>query len=289
MNLFSLGGVNKSTVVVMGLLLVYGFPSATEGLTAGIPTNRWNEPAIASLMTGFGSPRLTKQPTQQKQPPHKTSQSVFEDDRIRVGIPAGWSVQPATETVTGDRTYQLPIGALFTKGRYKLYLLSHHGQASGIEGGRFSEVVEYISPWIDMSESPWLPCPPQAYETVANDKLSRTDLYFDTTHASKKALVDCGKPTVKGALWYGSYFVETCQAKDSPRACGGFFLTYQDLSGKPPQDRVVDGSTLSDEWQMTYALTYDTTTPNALPMKGDPELRKVLREASEIVSSIVYK
>jgi hypothetical protein len=25
MNLFSLGGVNKSTVVVMGLLLVYGF------------------------------------------------------------------------------------------------------------------------------------------------------------------------------------------------------------------------------------------------------------------------
>ena len=159
MNLFSLGGVNKSTVVVMGLLLVYGFPSATEGLTTGIPTNRWNEPAIASLMTGFGSPRLTKLPTQQKQPPHKTSQSVFEDDRIRVGIPAGWSVQPATETVTGDRTYQLPIGALFTKGRYKLYLPSHHGQASGIEGGRFSEVVEYISPWIDMSESPWLPCP----------------------------------------------------------------------------------------------------------------------------------
>jgi hypothetical protein len=40
---------------------------------------------------------------------------------------------------------------------------------------------------------------------------------------------------------------------------------------------------------MTYALTYDTTTPNALPMKGDPELRKVLRETNEIVSSIVYK
>jgi hypothetical protein len=224
---------------------------------------------------------LTMSQNAAPQPKDKGSQNVFEDDRIRVGIPSGWSVQPATETVTGEKTYQSPIGALFTKDHYKLYLLSHHGQASGVEGGRFSEVVEYVSPWIDMSESPWLPCPSQGSEAVTNNKLSRMDLYFDTSHVSKKALADCGNPTVKGALWYGSYFSETCQAEDSPNACGGFFLTYQDLSGKPPQD--------SNEWQMTYALTYDTATPNALPMKGDSELRRVLQEANEIVSSIVYK
>lgn len=210
-------------------------------------------------------------------------QSVFEDDRIRVEIPSGWSVQPATVQVSGDKPLELLIGALLTKGKYRLYLLSHYEQASGIEGGRFSEVVQFVSPWIDMSESPWLPCPSkiQGSEEVTDKKLTRQDLYFDTALASKKAIADCGNPSVKGTLWYGSYFVETCHGKDTPRACGGFFLTYQDLSGKYPQPRT--------EWQMVYAMTLDTRTPDDLPMKDEPGLRAVLREASEIVGSIVYK
>jgi hypothetical protein len=220
-----------------------------------------------------------------------TPQSVFEDDRIRVEIPAGWSVQPATEQVSGDKPFELPIGALLTKGKYRLYLLSHQEQASGIEGGRFSEVVQYISPWINISESPWLPCPSeiQGSEAVTDNKLTRQDLYFDTAHASKKALADCGNPSVKGTLWYGSYFVETCHGKDTPHACGSFFLTYQDLSGKSPQLRTVNGSTTSNEWQMVYAMTSDTKTPDTLPMKNDSGLLAVLREASGIVGSILYK
>ena len=220
-----------------------------------------------------------------------TPQSVFEDDRIRVEIPAGWSVQPATEHVSGDKPFELPIGALLTKGKYRLYLLSHQEQSSGIEGGRFSEVVQYIAPWIDMSESPWLPCPSeiQGSGAVTDNKLTRQDLYFDTAHATKKALADCGNPSVNGTLWYGSYFVETCHGKDTPRACGSFFLIYEDLSGKNPQPRTVNGSTRSKEWQMVYAMTLDTKTPNALPMKNDPGLLAVLREASVIVGSIVYK
>jgi len=220
-----------------------------------------------------------------------TPQSVFEDDRMRVEIPVGWSVQPATEHVSGDKPFESPIGALLSKGKYRLYLLTHQEQASGIEGGRFSEVVQYISPWIDMGESPWLPCPSeiQGSEAVTDNKLTRQDLYFDTAHASKKALADCGNPRVRGTLWYGSYFVETCHGKDTPRACGSFFLTYQDLSGKNPQPRTVNGSTTSDEWQMVYAMTFDTKTPNSLPMKNDPGLLAVLREASVIVGSIVYK
>lgn len=213
----------------------------------------------------------------------KTPRSVFEDDRIRVVIPAGWSVQPATEHVSGDKIFDLPIGALLTKGKYRLYLLTHYGQASGIEGGRFSEVVQYVSPWIDMSESPWLPCPSeiQGSQAVADKKLARQDLYFDTADASEKALAECGNPTVKGTLWYGSYFVERCHGKDTPRACGSFFLTYQDVSGKEPQ--------LHNDWQMVYAMTLDTKSPDALPMKDDSGLRAALREASEVVRSIVYK
>ncbi len=249
MNLsFLRGGIAKSPIIGLALLLAVGLASA--------------------------------RPQQRTQVPSK---NIFEDDRIAVRIPAGWSVQPATETVTGNRTFQQPIGALLTKGRYKLYLLTHHGQASGITGGRFAEIVEYVSPWMDMSDSPWLPCPSeiQGTETVANDKLSRIDLYFDTSHAGKKGLADCGDPIVRGVLWYGSYFIEPCPAKD----CGGdFFLSHQAQSGKLSQG----GSTISEE-QMTYALTYDTKMPNKLPARSNPELQAVLREVNAIVSSIVYK
>jgi hypothetical protein len=218
-------------------------------------------------------------------------QPVFEDDRIRVEIPAGWSVQTATEHVSGDKPFELPIGALLTKGKYRLYLLSHQQQASGIEGGRFSEVVQYVSPWIDMSELPWLSCPTEmpGSEVVTHTKLTREDFYFNTAHANKKALADCGNPRIKGTLWYGSYFVETCVGKNTPFACGGFFLTYEDLSGSQPQPRTVNGVTASDESQMVYAITFDTKTPDTLPRKGDPSLRAVLKEAHGIVGSIVYK
>ena len=47
--------------------------------------------------------------------------------------------------------------------------------------------------------------------------------------------------------------------------------------------------TVSDEWQMVYAITFDTRTPDTLPRKGDSNLRAVLREAHGIVGSIVYK
>lgn len=224
-------------------------------------------------------------------PKDQRPQNVFEDDRIRVEIPAGWSVRTATTHVIGDRSFELPIGALLTKGKYKLYLLSHQGQASGIRGGRFSEVVHYISPWVDMSESADCPIISRThnYDSVATNRLTRQDLYFDTIHANRKALVDCGSPAVKGTLWYGSYFFETCKSKDTPPDCGGgFFLTYQDLSGKPPRPRTVNGSTGID-YQMVYAITFDTKKPDDLPMKGDPNLGATLREASGIVRSIVYK
>jgi hypothetical protein len=40
---------------------------------------------------------------------------------------------------------------------------------------------------------------------------------------------------------------------------------------------------------MAFGLTYDTTDPNQLPRKGDPELNEVLREASAIVRSVQYR
>jgi hypothetical protein len=97
--------------------------------------------AFLCLMVSF----ITSQ-TAECQAQSKASAQVFEDDRIRVEVPTGWSVQTATESVTGGKPFDAPIGALLTKDKYRLYLLSHTGHASGVEGGRFSEVVEYVFP-----------------------------------------------------------------------------------------------------------------------------------------------
>jgi hypothetical protein len=155
--------------------------------------------AFLSLVVPFLIPQRAGCQTKPKPP-----QSVFEDDRIRVEIPAGWSFQPATEHVGGDTSFELPIGALLTKGKYRLYLLSHEEQASGIEGGRFSEGVQYISPWIDMSESPWLPCHSeiQGSEAVTNSKLTRQDLYFARRMRARRRSRTAATPVSK--LRYGT-------------------------------------------------------------------------------------
>jgi hypothetical protein len=166
-------------------------------------------------------------------------------------------------------------------------LISHTGQASGIIGGRFTEWSPYVCPWI--KNEGWISCPFEATKTVTSDTLTRNDLYFDARHARRKAREDCANPTVKAVLWYGSYFSETCHDR-APRTCGGSgFLEYEDLSGKPPQPRVVNGSQFVSEPQMIFSVTYETNTPDELPRKDDHELQQVLREADRIVKSIQYK
>lgn len=220
--------------------------------------------------------------------PHPKPQSIrrFEDDRIRVELPDGWSARAVTVDISGDKPFQYPIGAVFTKGKYRLYLVTHDQQVSGIIGGRFEEIVPYVSPWLKGDYS-YL-CLTQDSKATVSKKLSRVDRFFNTIRANSEMVANCSDPDVKGNLWYGSYFLETCNEKD-PRSCGGFFLEYQDFSGRAAEDRTVNGVTMTAENEMVYALTYDTTTPNELPIKGDASLRAALREATQIASTVVYK
>ena|SRR5215469_8792127 len=119
--------------------------------------------------------------------------------------------------------------------------------------------------------------------------MSRVDRFFNTIRANSEMVANCNAPDVKGNLWYGSYFLATCNEKDPRSFCGGFFLEYQDFSGRAAEDRTVNGVTMDAEKEMVYALTYDTTTPNELPFKGDPSLGVALSEATQIVSTVIYK
>lgn len=216
-------------------------------------------------------------------------QQVYEDDRISVAVPHGWSVTniyPSNAGVptvfVGDTTHHEPIGAALTTGKYTFYLLTHHGQASGIRGGRFGEIAEYVTPWVDRTTPS--PCILflQKQQTQVTSKLSRVDLYFDAANASPEARAECGQPSVKAVLWYGSYFTQTCPPDLSPD-CHGFFLNYPLFAGKPPD--IVKGS----RGQMSFTISLSAATPGDLPRKGDAHLNAFLAQASEVVRHITFK
>jgi hypothetical protein len=223
-------------------------------------------------------------------------QNIFEDDRIKALIPSGWTSERAITPVYGAKDSvvdEQTIGAVLKNGNYRLYLLTHKSQTSGIIGGRFAEVVSYVSPWLandpDILANNCIGYT-QNQTTPVNRKLSRVDMYFNPANVEKKsrqrASEQCGRPTKQGDLWYGSYFTEPCPANGQPtsqrdRGCGGYFLFYENISGKAPQQY--------QDWEMVYALTYNTNSPNGLPLKGDPTLRQVMQEANDIINSIKYK
>jgi hypothetical protein len=217
------------------------------------------------------------------------SQQVYEDDRISVAVPQGWSVTsvyPSNAGVPtvfiGDTTHNQPIGTALTRGKYTLYLLTHHGQASGIRGGRFGEVAEYVAPWVDRTNP--RPCISSLQEQKIHvtTNLSRVDLYFDSASASADAQAQCGLPPVKAVLWYGSYFTETCPLDLSPD-CQGFFLNYPLLAGKSPD------LLQPPESQMSFSISYRAARPDDLPGIRDAQLNDFLAQATEVVRHIKFK
>ena len=57
--------------------------------------------------------------------------NVYQDDRIQVVVPNGWSAKRVTVTTSGDETIEIPIGVSLSKGLFRLYLLTHYGQVTG--------------------------------------------------------------------------------------------------------------------------------------------------------------
>jgi len=119
----------------------------------------------------------------------------------------------------------------------------------------------------------------QSGDQQTSSLLDRVDLWYtrDPTHPTNPANGDCHEPTTTATVWYGSYFTQHCsKAFTEEDGCGGYFLT--DMTVQPT----------GGVNEMAFALTYYTTDPNQLPHKNDPELARILREASGIVASVHY-
>ena len=253
----------------------------------------------AAAMVGFSTlasavVRARQQDQSTASPATAQSQNVYEDARIRVVIPDGWTLSKPSATfgiltagLVTQRTEVIP-GAVLTKGKYSLFLLTHHGQASGVQGGRFAEISPYVAPWLDATSTCVWYIHPETRKVT--EKLSRVDNYYDTAHPAAQVTederpVDCGAPSAPGVFWYGSYFQQTCPVlakTPEDTDCGGYFLFYPDLVGKHADN-------MGASAEMTFSISYDTTDPTASPRQGDADLQKMLDEASAIVKSITYK
>ena len=213
---------------------------------------------------------------------HRNSQRMYEDAEIKVVIPPGWRIAPQDEmqrkigagVSLGNSVGRLDRAVLLEKNGYTLAIAYHTGHASGVEGGRFIEIFNI--PWPGLDDA-WT-C--SGYLAYRAQPASRILIFTNITVESGDAKVreNCGIPKDLGRWiekdgsksfegerrWFGGYFTT---------ADGGWFFDS-------------DGERCG---QKAYTLTFQASTPDQLPVDGDPRVKKIVEEAIDVVDSIHYK
>jgi hypothetical protein len=201
----------------------------------------------------------------------------YQDDRIQVSIPAHWSSKPVYRASDGSRSSDYRIGIVLSDGPFDLYLLTHYKQASGVIGGRFGEVAEYVVPWLkDDEPSSCLDIFKQNISRASNE-LVRADLILDPKLEARSTDPLCSliQRNVSRRVWAGAYFGSLKGNRRSP----GFFINT-------PLGTDAYSST---GIQLVFAASVRATTPGTLPLANDPRLRLFLAEADRVISEIIYK
>jgi hypothetical protein len=97
---------------------------------------------------------------------------------------------------------------VLSDGPFDLYLLTHRSQASGVKGGRFSEVAEYVVPWLkDDEPNSCLDIFKQNLHRVS-EELVRVDLILDPKLevGSEDPLCSVIQRKVSRRMWAGAFF-----------------------------------------------------------------------------------
>ena len=183
-------------------------------------------------------------------PPHSRH---FENPYLSLQILPGWTIAPPNQHVGDCCTLTI------TNGRYVLSINPLFSHASGISGGRFSEIlrdqssVQAVMGDVDEpamgSECSLMPMP----ETRVSRAITLQNLYTDPTKAVGNQY-GCHFPVKPSPVWFASFF-----------------------SGEGPET----------EYKIT--LTYDSTDINALPRKGSPELAHVLDQVVRMLRTLLLK
>lgn len=188
---------------------------------------------------------------------------LYENQYMKITIPAGWTVTQATETVYVKDVLQKhpnPAAVNITKNNYILYINTQAQQASGIAGGRFSEIAQG-APSADavIQIHPSSPCGFSETNPGFPDH-PRVDLYVDSR--SNREL--CAHPSTKATVWYFSYITDRS---------GSYFNYYK------------EGEPLS----FVITMAYNSKDVNKLPVKGSAELNTMLNEMTAIINTLEIK
>lgn len=203
--------------------------------------------ALIALCLGFSTVLCAQQKSTSPsvpflEPQTRTRPNEFENQYLKIQILPGWTV-----ATSGDQTLNL------IDGKYLLSINPMFVHASGVIGGRFSEIVrgkESIDAVMGNVDQPaggfecaeW---PPE--ELIVTRTMSLRNLYTD----SSKVNNGCTFPRGGQPIWFGSYF-----------------------------------SAEGSESDYAITLTFRTKDVNDLPMKGTRELKHVLTEVTQMLRSL---
>ena len=201
---------------------------------------------------------------------------------MKVMIPAGWTAKQASKTVyygscagyktdctTVRKTEPNPAAVNITKGNYILYINTQASQASGVEGGRFSEIA-MGAPSAEAVVTDWPnECGTSEIHPTLVANHPRVDLYVGPQDERSWCKVPAGGKTA----WFFSYITA-----DNDKGSDGrpYFNYYEHIS---------------PEGGMGYVITmaYDSKDINSLPVKGSASLDVALSEMTDIISTLELK
>jgi len=199
---------------------------------------------------------------------------TFEDQYLKIDLQTGW---------TAKAILRSPGAVSITKDKYVLYIATQTAQASGVEGGRFSEIsMGAKSADAVLIEPPTPPCG-DGKETKINQKILRNDLFV----SSKEKQKYCRTPTNGKSVWYFSYVHNATM--------GGYFNYYRiqkntsllltDLKEIKSEDFGATGEETG--WVITMAC--NSKDINSFPQEGSKGLKSALAEMASMVKSLRIK
>lgn len=189
----------------------------------------------------------------QQPPGAKHRNRIYENQHMKIVLQPGWTAKKAGRN---------PAAVNITKGNYILYINTQATQASGVEGGRFSEIA-MGAPSADavVTEQPSPPCGKQE-SSPAFDRHTRSDLYVSKADIGSQSW--CNAPSSGETVWYFSYITDEA---------GGFFNFYV-----PGQNRA-----------FVATMAYKSKDVNRLPVKGQTLLNSTLAEMTAMMKSLEIK
>jgi hypothetical protein len=207
--------------------------------------------------------RLAAQNVPGDSQPSQALGTVYEDDQMKVVVPASWTVSTSDPAVKSPSHPGRNV-QLFRDG-YTLALTYQSAPPTGkpglaSESGGFGQV--FAVSWLTPAQTDGCGFSLRRSQNPISQSMFFIGFWMDTANAGVRK--SCGIPADVGPRWFGGFFT-------IPN--GGYFLQFRG-----------DGCA-----QMTYTLIPKAGAAAELPALADPALKEIAQEAGRIVSTIQYK